>query len=150
MATIERTTTQKANGRHDAALEPYEEPVGAGWVVFAAIMLGFAGVWAFIEGILAISSSKVFTANATYVFSGLHTWGWIVMILGVFTVLAAFAIPTGSELARWFGIAIAALNAMGQLLFLQAYPWWSVAIFAVDMLVIYALAVYAGRRLRAY
>jgi hypothetical protein len=35
------------------------------------------------------------------------------------------------------------------LLFLPAYPWWAIAMFAVDLLVIYGLAVYAGSRLRA-
>ena len=92
--------------------------------MFSAIALGFAGVWAFFEGILAISSSKIYVANATYVFSNLHTWGWIMMILGVLTVLAAFAVFAGSELARWYGIAIAGINAWGQLMFLHAQPWW--------------------------
>jgi hypothetical protein len=155
MATIEKPTTRYAPGE---AVMPapdtmdlyYEEPAprGAGWVLFSAIVLGFAGVWAFFEGILAISSSKVYTANATYVFSDLHTWGWIVMGLGILAVLAAFAVVAGSELARWFGIAVAALNAWGQLMFLHANPWWAMAMFTVDILVIYGLAAYGGKRLR--
>ena len=43
---------------------------GFGWLTFAAVMLGFAGVYATIEGILAISRSKIFvgarsTSSAT-------------------------------------------------------------------------------------
>jgi hypothetical protein len=132
------------------AVEPYDvpEPKGVGWVMFSAIALGFAGVWAVFEGILAISSSKVYAPNATYVFSDLNTWGWIVTILGALAVIAAFAVLRGSELARWFGVAVAAINGWGQLMFLHAQPWWSVCMFAVDVLVIYGLAVYGGRKLR--
>jgi hypothetical protein len=28
---------------------------------------------------------------------------------------------------------------------MQAYPWWSLALFTVDVLIIYGLAVHGGR-----
>jgi hypothetical protein len=112
------------------------------------VLLGLAGIWNFLDGILAISSSHVYTANASYVFSDLNTWGWIVMILGIVEGLAALAILSGSEVARWFAIAVAGLNGIGQLAFIPVYPWWGLAMFAVDLLIIYALAVYGGRRLQ--
>jgi hypothetical protein len=130
------------------AVPDYGEPRGLGWVTFAAVLLGLAGVWNFVDGILAISSSHVYTGNATYVFSDLNTWGWIVLILGVIEGLAALSILTGSEFARWFGISAAGLNAIGQLMFIPVYPWWGLAMFSVDLLIIYALAVYGGRRLK--
>jgi hypothetical protein len=70
------------------------------------------------------------------------------MILGALAVVAAFAVFAGSELARWYGIAIASINAWGQLMFLHAQPWWSVCMFAIDILVIYGLAAYGGHKLR--
>jgi hypothetical protein len=124
------------------------EPAGLGWVTFAAILLGVAGFWNAIDGILAISSSHVYTANSVYVFSDLNTWGWIVLILGITEVLAALALAGGSEFARWFGISVAGINAIGQLMFVPVYPWWGIAMFAVDVLIIYGLAVYGGHRLR--
>ena len=124
------------------------DPAGIGWVTFAAVMLGLAGTWSLIVGILAISSSSVFVPNAHYVFGDLNTWGWIVLSLGVIQGIAAIAVAAGSELARWFGIFAAGLNAIGQLLFVPAYPWWALATFSVDILVIYGLARYAGSRLR--
>ena len=66
----------------------YAEPAGVGWVVFASILLFIAGIWNFIDGILAIGSSHVYVGGAHFVFSDLKTWGWIVMILGI-TQLAA-------------------------------------------------------------
>lgn len=154
MATIEKRTNGRTTGRVTPVEMPpdlayYEEtPRGTGWVLFSAIALGLVGIFSFMDGIFAISSSKVFTANATYVFSDLHTWGWIVTILGALAMVSALAVFTGSELARWFGIAVASLNAIGQLMFIHANPWWSMAMFAVDILVIYGLAAYAGARLR--
>jgi hypothetical protein len=124
------------------------DPPGTGWVGFAAVMLGLAGAWNFIDGILAVSSSHIYTDNAHYVFSDLNTWGWIVMILGILQAVAAFALLNGSEWARWFGIIVAGVNAIGQLAFADAYPFWALAMFAVDILIIYALTVYAGSRLR--
>jgi hypothetical protein len=152
VSTVEKPRTFAANGvaatSSTAEFGAEVEPQGVGWVLFAAVMLGFAGVWGIIEGILAISSSKVFVANATFVFSSLNTWGWIVLVLGVLSVIAAFSLMTGSEIARWFGIFVAGVSAIGQLMVVNVNPWWSVAVFAVDVLIIYGLAAYAGARLR--
>jgi len=123
-------------------------PRGAGWIAFATCMLLVAGTWNCIEGVLAIANSHVFGAVNTYVFSDLNTWGWILLCVGVLQVLAAFAIISGSELARWFGIGAAGINAIAQLGFIPSYPWWSVALFAVDVMIIYGLAAYGGKRLR--
>jgi hypothetical protein len=125
--------------------DDYDVP-GGGWLTFAAVLLGFAGTFNIIAGIAAIADSRVYTDHATYVFSNLNTWGWIILILGVLQILAAFGIVAGSNWARWFGIACATLNAFGQLYFLNAYPFWALTMFTVDMLVIYGLAVYGGQK----
>ena len=83
----------------------YVDTPGAGWISFAAVMLGLAGTWNFMEGLLAIGSSRVYVADSTFVFSDLNTWGWIIMLLGVGQLIAAFAVASGSEFARWFGIS---------------------------------------------
>ena len=118
---------------------------GTGWLGFAAIMLGFAGTLAVLDGIVALSKSHFYTANAHYVFSDLRTWAWISIILGAVSIMAAFGIVSGAEWARWFGIVVAALNAIGTLGWIQAYPWWSLVIFTIDILIIYALTVYGGK-----
>jgi hypothetical protein len=128
----------------------YEEraPAGTGLLTFAMVMMALAGIWAIFEGIAAIASSRVIVADAVFVFSDVNTWGWIVLGLGVLLVLSAFTLFTGSQFARWFGITAAGLNAIGQLLFIQAYPLWSLAMFAACVVIIYALATYAGPQLR--
>ena len=129
-----------------ASSAPRHYPAENGWIVFASVMLAIAGIWNFIDGLLAVGDSKVYGAVNTYVFSDLRTWGWIVMGLGLLQIVAAFGVLSGSEAARWFGIAAAGLNAIGQLGFMPVYPFWALTMFALDVMIIYALAVYGGRK----
>jgi hypothetical protein len=119
---------------------------GSGWILFAASMLGIVGVWNSIEGLLAIGKSHVYGPSTTYVFSDLRTWGWILLIVGIVQVLAAFALMQGSQWARWFGIAVAGINSMVQLAWVTASPFWGLSMFTIDVLIIWALAVYGGRQ----
>jgi hypothetical protein len=145
-----RTTQDyEVAGRDYSASRISDEASGTGWVVFATALLGLVGLWNIFEGIAAIANAHVYVANANYVFSDLNTWGWIVLGLGIIQSFAAISLLSGSEFARWIGIASAGLNAIGQLMFVPAYPWWSLSMFAVDILIIYGLAVYGGSRLRS-
>jgi hypothetical protein len=119
---------------------------GAGRVLFAAVLLLIAGVLNIIYGIGAIDDANFYVADARYVFSDLATWGWIQLIVGAVQVIAAFAIWRGSEIGRWIGIGSASVNAIVQLLFLPSYPFLSLALFAVDILIVYGLVAYGGRR----
>ena len=87
-------------------------------------------------------AASFFVQDAKYVFSDLRTWGWIVLIIGGLQLAAAFSIWSGGGYGRWFGIATATVNAIAALLSIPAYPFWSLAIFAIDVLVIYGLAAY--------
>jgi hypothetical protein len=120
------------------------EPRGYGWVVFAGIMIMLAGVLNFIYGIAAIGNSHFYVANTHYVISDLNTWGWVVMLLGVLQFCVAFGIWMQVAWARWTGVVIAGLNAIAQLIFLPSYPFLSLSIFALDLLVIYGLVTYGG------
>ena len=132
------------NTRRDS----YIDTPGTGLIGFAALMLGLAGTWNVLEGILAIADSRVYAADSVFVFSDLNSWGWIVLLLGAAQLVAAFTIVTGSELGRWVGITAAFLNAIGQLMFMPAFPLWALTMLAIDIIIIYALAMYGGKRLR--
>jgi hypothetical protein len=126
----------------------YEETRGSGWITFAAVVIIMVATLNIIDGIAAVSKSNFFVGNAHYVFSDLKTWGWILLVLGVLQLIAAYAVLGGSEAARWFGIAVAGINAIGQLAYVPAQPWWAITMFALDVVVIFGLAVYGGRNLR--
>ena len=123
----------------------YEEDRGYGWLVFAGALLVMLGVMNIIEGIAAISRSHFFVANAQYVFGDLKAWGWTTLILGAAQALIGTGIFFRNQIARWAGVVAASLNAIAQLLFIPAYPFWSLALFALDIIVIYGLVAYGAR-----
>ena len=121
-----------------------------GWVVFAGIMMMLVGILHALDGLVAIVKDQVYYtgANARLVVSvDYTTWGWVHLIVGVVVVLAGFAVLTGAMWARIVGICLACLSVVLNIAFLAAYPVWSITIIALDVLVIYALAVH-GRELK--
>jgi hypothetical protein len=48
-------------------------------------------------------------------------------------LLAAAGVLAGNQLARWFAVAVPGLNAIDQMFFIPAYPFWSLMITAVDV-----------------
>jgi hypothetical protein len=119
---------------------------GEGWVAFAGVMIAIAGVLNFIYGIAAISNSHFYVREATYILSDLNTWGWVLMITGIIQFCAAIAIFGHVEWGRWVGILTASVNAIIQLIFIPSYPFGSLALFALDILIIYGLVAYGGRQ----
>jgi hypothetical protein len=118
---------------------------GYAMIVFAAILLMIVGCFNLIDGIAAIVNSHVFVANAHYVFGSLRGWGWTTMILGVLQLLAALGVLAGNQLARWFAVAVIGLNAIDQMFFIPAYPFWSLTIIAVDVVALWGPCAYASR-----
>src|SRR3954463_15735771 len=114
------TTGGPATSSRPAAYEP--EPTGYGWVVFAGTMLALVGTLNFIYGIAAVSNSKFYVRDVTYVISDLKTWGWVLLVIGVTQVVAAFGIWAQTAGARWVGIVTAGVNAIIQMLMIPAYP----------------------------
>ena len=112
----------------------------SGWVTFAGVLLLIAGVLNVIYGIAAIGDSSFFVNDQKYILSNLNTWGWISLILGVFQVIAALSLWSGSLYGRIFGITAAGLSSIGALLSIPAYPLWSLAIFAMDIIIIQQIA----------
>jgi hypothetical protein len=138
------STTGLEPGLRRARPEVAEE--GAGWVTFAGIMLAIIGVLNVIYGIAAISNSHFYIRDTSYVVSGLNGWGWALLIVGIIQFFAAFSIWAGSEWGRWAGLATASVNSIIQLMILPAAPFSSLALFAVDVLIIYGLAAHGGRQ----
>src|SRR4051795_10300559 len=116
----------------------YEER--SGWVTFAAIMLLIGGTLNVIYGIAAIGNSSFFVHNARYIINDLNAWGWISLGIGILMVLAAGSLWNGGLFGRIFGIGVASLSAIVALLSIPAYPFWSLAIFTLDIVIIHQIA----------
>jgi hypothetical protein len=120
---------------------------GPGWILFAWLMLLVAGVMGIIDGIVALSQSSFFDAyGAQYISGSLTTWGWVALIMGIVTVAAAFSVMRGGIFGQWFGIIIASVGVLVQLTWIPIVPFWALFIMLLDILVIYALAVYGGQQ----
>jgi hypothetical protein len=118
---------------------------GYGLVLFAGTLLLVVGFWNLIYGISAIANSHVFVANAHYVFGSLRSWGWVTLIFAILQILAGIGVMVGNQLARWFAVAVVGLNAINQMFFLPAYPFWSLTIIAMDIVALYGLCAYGSR-----
>ena len=44
-----------------------------------------------------------------------------------------------------FAVAVVGLNAIGQMFFIPAYPFWSLLIIALDVVALWALCAYGSR-----
>jgi hypothetical protein len=118
---------------------------GHGMIAFAAVLLGVLGFFNLLNGIAAIADSRVFVNNALYVVGDLHAWGWVMTILGALQLVAAAGVGTRNQMARWFAVAVVSLNAIGQMFFIPAFPFWSLMIIVIDIVALYALCTYGGK-----
>jgi hypothetical protein len=116
---------------------------GTGRAAFVAILLLIAGSLNIIYGIAAIGDAHFYANSTQYVFSSLHTWGWITVILGVVQLCGGFSLLGGNAFGRVIGLVAASLGAIGALLSVGgAYPFWSLGIFALCVICIHGLVVY--------
>ncbi len=115
---------------------------GVGRALFVAILLMIAGVLNIIYGIAAVGNAHFFD-NTQYLFSSLHTWGWITIIVGIIQLVAGFSLMGGGGFGRVIGIIAATLGALESLLSIGgAHPWWSLAIFALCLWILHGLIVF--------
>ena len=115
---------------------------GAGSAVFAAILLVVAGTLNIIYGIGALGDANVFVNDTRLIFSNLNTLGWVLIILGVIQLTAGFSLFGGGTYGRVIGIAAATLGAIDALMSVGGnYPFWSLGLFAICVIVIHGLVV---------
>lgn len=111
-----------------------------GWAVFAGTVLAIVGAFNIIYGLAAIFRDEVITTTGERVIVwDVTRYGWILLILGIFQLLAGMALFAGASWARWTAVVLAGLNAVGNVPFLTVQPIWTGLIIALDIIVIYQL-----------
>ena len=126
------------------------DPTGwTGWVVFASFMMFLLGAFQALQGLVALFDEGFYlvTPGNLVVDVNYNVWGTVHLILGVLLLLSGAGVLTGNLAARMVGVILAGLSAVANLVFIEAYPFWSIIIITVDVLVIYALTVH-GRELK--
>jgi uncharacterized membrane protein HdeD (DUF308 family) len=134
-----------APARLSGSSDTYGADPGRGWLLFAGIMLVLIGVLNVIYGIAAIDNSTFYVRDVEFVLADLQTWGWVLLIVGVVQLVAAFGVWQKTEWGRWLGIVCAAGNAAVQFLVLPAHPVWAIMVFFVDIIIVFGLLTYGGR-----
>ncbi len=116
---------------------------GAGRAIFIATLLLIAGVLNMIYGIAAVANASFWVDNNNFVLSGLHTWGWVTIVIAVLQLVAALSLYGGRLFGRIIGIFAASLGAIAALLDVGgAYPFWSLGVFALCLWCLHGLFVY--------
>jgi hypothetical protein len=129
----------------------YEDPSGwAAWVVFGGMMLILIGIFHVVQGIVALVNDDYYlvTKDGLVLNLDFTTWGWTHLVLGVLLGLVGVGLLAGSTAARVAGVVLAVLSAVVNLVFIPAYPAWSVMVIALDVIVIFSIVVH-GRELQA-
>jgi hypothetical protein len=144
------SSRSQAGPIHPAYGDDPDPTAWTGWVVFAAFMMIMVGCFQAIEGLVALFDDGWYhvTQNGLLVEADYTVWGWTHLLLGALLIVAGVGVLAGNILARVVAIVLAALSALVNLAFLEAYPIWGVIIIVIDVLVIYALVVH-GRELRS-
>ena len=119
-----------------------------GWVAFASVMMLLLGSFQAVEGFVAIFDDGYYrvTESGLVVNVDYTAWGWTHLLLGALIIISGLGVLAGNLAARTFAVILAGLSAVANLLFIEAYPVWSVIVITVDVLVIYALTVH-GREM---
>ena len=133
----------------DSTYDSYETS-GAGWKLFAGIMIIIVGTFNVIDGLVAITNANQFegafgSSSELPVTNNVKTWGWVVLILGAILILSGFLIFIGNMFGRVIGVIAASANAIVQLAYLPHYPLWSFIMILVDILVIWGIVVHGGK-----
>lgn len=122
-----------------------------GWVgviVFGGSLMITLGIFNVIQGLVAVNEEPVLMRTPDGpVLWDVATWGWIHLVLGVLVATTGFFLIQGAVWARVTTLVLVVVNASAQMLFLPVYPFWSLLIIAVDLLILWAVTLH-GREVR--
>jgi hypothetical protein len=123
---------------------PSQRASTSGWegtTGFGGIVLILAGASHVLTGFVAILNDAYFQVpSQDLVVSVDYTaWGWMHLVLGVIAVAVGGSVLRGQAWARVAGVVLAALSAVANLAFMASFPFWSMLIIALDVVVIYSL-----------
>jgi hypothetical protein len=112
--------------------------------VFASIMLAIVGLINLVQGLTALFSESYFVvrSGSDLLLGDFTTWGIVMLIWATAQVAAGWGLNSGRGWARVAAIVIAGVGILVQTAFLAAYPAWSLAIIALNVIVIFALTAH--------
>jgi hypothetical protein len=147
----ERTTSGQAHPTGYHGERAATQPSGwVGWVIFAGVVMITLGAFHIIDGLVALFEKSYYlvTSSSLVVHVNYAAWGWVHLALGALFIIVGLGVLAGQLWAQVIGITLAVISAIINLAFIAAYPVWGVILIALDIVIIYALAMH-GRELSA-
>jgi hypothetical protein len=109
------------------------QPAGGGWLAFAGTMVLVAATVDGVYGIDAIAGDDTLR-------------GIVFLVIAAVQTLVALMILASNPAGAFFGILLAMLNGTIALLTIADHLGWSIAVMAIDLLVIFGLWAYGLQR----
>lgn len=114
-----------------------------GWVYFAGILMIISAIFQGLFGFVALLKNELFVVGPEkLVIVDYTAWGWIHLVLGVILLTAGFSVLSGGAYGRVVGVILASVGFIANMLFLPAYPVWSIIVMVLNIIVLYALVVH--------
>lgn len=115
-----------------------------GWVRFAGVLVILVGAFNVVEGITGLAKHTYFAAapGGLLVVTSYDAWGGWWLALGALQVLAGIGVLARRQWARITAICLLFLAAVGQIVFLVAFPLWSLVTIGLIVAAIHALTVH--------
>ena len=116
---------------------------GAGWVLFAAVVMILVGLFQAFMGLVAVLGNPMFATTPDYVLAlNTSTWGWLHIFWGIIVGLIGLGLLSGATWARVAGIIVVSAQAFANFAHIPIQPWWSILLIVIDIAIIWALCVY--------
>jgi hypothetical protein len=132
-----------------AAIARQQDPgtsAWVGWTAFAGVLMVVLGSLHIFQGLVALLKDEYFlvVSRELTVDVDFTVWGWAHLIEGTVVLLAGFGVMAGRVWARAVGVVLAVMSIVGNVAFLAAYPFWSLIMIALAVVVIMALTVHGS------
>jgi hypothetical protein len=122
-------------------------PWAAGLTIFAGVLMITVGVFQAFQGLVALFDDEFYLTVRDYTFKfDITAWGWIHLIGGALVAVTGYFVVRGALWARVVAMVLAGFSALANFAWIPYYPLWSILIVALDILIIWALAIYQPTR----
>ena len=117
-----------------------------GWIAFAGLMMIVTGVLGAIAGLAAIVRDETYVQgfnDRVWIFDE-TAWGWIHLLIGIAVVAIGAMMLRGGAISMALGAGVIVLHMIAHFQWMGMYPWWSIVVIAIDVLILSALIVHGG------
>jgi hypothetical protein len=112
----------------------------SGWYPFAGTVFILVGCVNVLQGLIGIFKDEYFAVTkGGLLFGDFKYWGTFWLVVGILDILVGIGILRVATWARVVAIALLMVNVIVQFAFIAAFPFWTVAAIALNIIVIFAL-----------